>query len=404
MTRIKLLFDVEQLAVAGLKGTGIVRVADKVFQELCNHPDFEVYPLLTSERGDFDLYLRVKGLLEIKKRLIILPKLKAMTKGENIWQRIRERVLFFWYQKKYTAVLTKFDAYLSLFSPIAPLVYQSGIKTFMFVHDLIPIYYPVGCDKRFVKKFHHWIKKAKPDLFFVISEYTKKDLIRFKKEKNIPVQVLYLGADSKFNAHKNQTRIEKVKARYSIRTDKYFLAVSELTARKNLPHLLEAFVLFLSKTGAKDTSLVLAGPQRVGYEDIAEKIAGLKHYRDKIVQTGFVDEADLPLLYQGAEAFVYPSLYEGFGLPVLEAMQSGTPVITADNTSLPEVGGASVMYITGTDIEETAIALERIYQDPKFQKHLAYKGICQSKKFNWNVFLARLITSIQQTVKGDNYD
>ncbi len=404
MAKIKLLFDVEQLSVSGGRGTGIVRVCDELLRALLKKKEIEVFFLITGKSGDFDAYLKTLGAESLKSKIVYLPKLKSMTKSLNVWQSLRAKILTRFYKKRYLSCLNKYDAYLSLFSPIAPIVYQSRLKTFMFVHDLIPIYYPNGCDKKFVQKFTGWIKNAHPDLFFVISEYTKRDLIRFKKDENLPVKTVYLGADKKFMPNLDADKKEAVKAKYGIRTKKYFLAVSEITARKNLVHLLRAFSLFLTKTGATDISLVLTGPKRLGYEALTQEVNSLAHYKDKINQTGFVLESDLPFLYQGARAFIYPSLYEGFGLPVLEAMQTGTPVISADNTSLPEVGGEAVYYITALDIEETAEALTRLYQDDALAMHLKKKGLKQAQKFSWQTFFNQVADEIKHSVKGEKND
>lgn len=401
MRKIKLLFDVEQLAVDGLKGTGIVRVCDELLRGLNTIPDIDVFPVITSERGNFDAYLKEKGLYDIfKDKTVYLPKLKATTKRYNFYQKLRSYLLCFMYRHSYQKELQKYDAYLSLFSPISPIVYQSSVKTYMVIHDLIPIYYPEGCSSKFVKKFAMWMKQAQANGYFCISSATIKDFLRFRKGiKTGPVYKLYLGADDKFKPIHNQKMITAVKEKYHIKTDKYFLAVSELTARKNLPHLLESFVLFLNKTKATDISLVLVGPKRDGYEALHQMIDGLDKYQNKIITTGFVLDDDLPILYSGANGFIYPSLYEGFGLPILEAMKAGTPVITADNTSLPEVAGDAGLYITGQNLTETSNALIKLYQDKNLAHRLSQKGLKQAQKFNWQTTIETIVRVLNKKQK-----
>lgn len=401
MRKIKLLFDVEQLAVAGLKGTGIVRVCDELLQGLNKVPEVEVFPIVTAKYGDFEGYLKAKGLYDtFKNKIVYLPKLKATTKGDNLYQKVRSYLLCFIYRRSYQKVLKKYDAYLSLFSPISPIVYQSLVKTYMVIHDLIPIYYPDGCSPKFVKKFTRWMKQANADAYFCISSATIKDFLRFRRGlKTAPVYKLYLGADDKFKPIHQQKIMTIIKEKYHIKTDKYFLAVSELTARKNLPHLLESFILFLNKTKAKDVSLVLVGPKREGYETLHQMIDGLDIYQNKIITTGFVLDEDLPVLYNGAEAFIYPSLYEGFGLPILEAMKAGVPVITADNTSLPEVAGDAGLYITGKDTNETSNALMKLYQDKNLAHRLRQKGLKQAQKFNWQTTIETIVRVLKRKQK-----
>lgn len=404
MPKVKLLFDVEQLSVDGLKGTGIVRVCDVLLQLLSKSEEIDVYPIITSKRGDFNNYLQEKGLSEqFKSKIVYMPKLKATTKNQGKYQQLRTKLLSKIYSWKYNSNLSQYDAYISMFSPISPVVYESGLKTFMVVHDLIPMVYPDGCDPKFVKKFTDWIKRSHPDAYFCDSEYTAKDLVKFKPEAvNIPKHILYLGADNeKFKPIEDKAEIERVKQKYGIKTSKYFLAVSEITTRKNLVHLLQAFEIFMNDTQADDVSLVLVGPVRKGYEDVANQVKGLAKYQDKIVQTGFADNEDLAPLYSGATAFIYPSLYEGFGLPVLEAMQCGTPVITCNNTSIPEVGGDAVLYINGKDKNETAMLLGRIYNDESLRQTLKTKGLARAKEFDWQKTANIVINAVVNKVKGD---
>jgi glycosyltransferase involved in cell wall biosynthesis len=407
MQKIRLLFDVEQLSTDGLKGTGIVRVCDVLLRLLSENKELDVYPIITSKRGDFNNYLKVKGLSEqFADKIVYMPKLKATTKNQGKYQQLRTKLfskVYFW---KYGSILKQYDAYISMFSPISPVVYESGLKTFMVVHDLIPMAYPDGCDPKFVKKFIDWIKRSHPDAYFCVSEYTKKDLIKFKpKAANIPIYKIYLGADNeKFKPIEDAKKIAPVKEKYGIKTPKYFLAVSEITTRKNLVHLLQAFVSFLSDTNSEDISLVLVGPVRKGYVDVAEQVKGLEKYKDKIVQTGFADNEDLAPLYSGATAFVYPSLYEGFGLPVLEAMQCGTPVITCNNTSLPEVGGDAVLYISGKDKNETAMLLNKIYNDESLRQMLKTKGLARAKEFDWQKTAKIVTQNIINTVRKTNHE
>jgi glycosyltransferase involved in cell wall biosynthesis len=269
----------------------------------------------------------------------------------------------------------------------------------MIIHDLIPIYYPDGCNSKFIGKFTDWIKRSHPDTYFCVSYYTAKDLQRFKPEaQNTPIKRIYLGADERFKPISDSKSTNNIKQKYHILTPKYFLAVSEITTRKNLTHLLKAFVQFLEKTEAEDISLVLVGPVRKGYTDIAANIANLAKHQDKIVQTGYVEDNDLPLLYNGSLAFIYPSLYEGFGLPILEAMQCGTPVISSDNTSLPEVGGDAVIYISGKDEKKTAEELQKIYNNPQVASKLSKKGLKQAAKFNWQTTADTVAETIKNMV------
>lgn len=403
MNKIKLLFDVEQLSVNGLKGKGVVRVCDVLFTGLINSQYIDLYPVVTTGDGDIKKYLEIKftNIEEYKKivnKIIYLPKLRSTTKNHNLFRIIKSKIYTKYLFKKYKMLLNNFDAYISPFSPISPIIYKTNIKTFHVIHDLIPIYYSDVYNMKFTKKYINWFKKQiNSDVYFCVSEHTKKDLCRFRPDLNEELMhIMYLGADERFQEVLDQNIIQSVKNKHNINNYKYFLSVSEITSRKNLVHLINAFIVFLKNTKAEDILLVLVGPVRKKYKDVTKYVKDLDKYQNKIIQTGFVEEQDLAPLYSGATAFIYPSLYEGFGLPILEAMQCGIPVICSDNTSLPEVGGDAVLYISGYDSEDTASKLNLIYSNKNLCQELKEKGLQQAKKFDWN----KTIEIVEDTIKN----
>ena len=225
-------------------------------------------------------------------------------------------------------------------------------------------------------------------------------MLEFRKDISADrVEVDYLGADAKFKPIADDKIIAEVRKKYGIGDKKYILTVSELSERKNFVHLLRAFAK-LARDDKNGTCLVLLGPKRAGFKAVDEEIENL-NIKDKIIQTGFVADEDMPALYNGAEVFVYPSLYEGFGLPILEAMQCGTPVICADNSSLPEVGGDAVLYIDGKDIDKTAEVLKKICKDKELRLHLAQKSVKQAESFSWNKFIQQITESIVKDSRNE---
>ncbi len=402
MAKIKLLFDVKQLSENGLKGTGIVRVTDVLLRKLAESEEIDVYPVITDKHGDFNAYLRARGMEDMfKDKIVRMLWLRKTFNNKSLYKKLRAHLYSKWYALKYRNELKKYDAYFSPFDPIAPTIYQSRMKTFYIIHDLIPYFYPYDCEQKFIDKFIYWIKKCQADAYFCVSAYTVADFVKFRPEiAEKPKYVMYLGADkTKFHPVTDKQEIAAVKAKYGIKTAKYFLAVSEITARKNLVHLLKAFAEFLQQSKAEDIALVLAGPERKGYTEVAAQAEELAGRQNQIVQTGFVDDADLAALYSGATAFIYPSLYEGFGLPVLEAMQCGAPVITCDNSSLPEVGGEAVLYVSGHDVEQTAAKLRELYQNEALGAELRQKGLAQAQKFDWQKTADTLMQAIIKEVR-----
>lgn len=169
-----------------------------------------------------------------------------------------------------------------------------------------------------------------------------------------------------------------VRSRYGLDKD-FLLFVGAITRRKNIRRLLAAF---REVSKARDVVLILAG--RPGY-GAAEELApiGELGLKDRVRLLGYVAEADLPALYSSAKLFLFPSLYEGFGIPVLEAMACGTPVVTSDCSSLPEVAGGAALLVDPSDIHAIAEAALRLLDDEPLRQDLAARGIERAKQFSW---------------------
>ena len=248
------------------------------------------------------------------------------------------------------------------------------------MHDLIPIKFPELTSAKFAEKYKKWMANLRADEVFCISHSTRMDFFAERPDYDErKVKVVYLAADAKFKP----TSSPDIREKYGIKTKKYFLAVSELTERKNFEHLVKAFLRFLDNSKTEDISLAIIGVKRAGYEALNRLVAEQKSYQDKIDLTGFVADEDMAALYSQAEVFIYPSLYEGFGLPVLEAMQCGTAVVCSDNSSLPEVGGEAVQYISGHDEAETARVLSELYYNDTLKEKLQIQGLERAKYFSW---------------------
>lgn len=382
MKKIKLLYDIEQLLMSAGRETGICRVSLEVLKRISKQKEYEVYPIVTTKKGvDPVKYLEDKGLGYLVPNIVRMPYLKKTTQKYNLYKKAYCYFLTQKYFHEYMKQLRQYDEYLSLFSPISPIIYKSQIKTRMFIHDLIPLIMPETCSPGFVKKYRSWIKQVKADEVICVSDATKIDFFKFRPDYiNKNTKVVYLAADSKFKPSKSNA----IKEKYHIPTQKYFLAVSDHNPRKNFIHILNSFVKFLNQIEAKDISLVFAGPKGRHYEKLQEKIQNYPEYANKIICTGFVADSDMPALYSEATAFLYPSLYEGFGLPVLEAMQCGTPVITCHNSSLPEVGGDVALYVPETDAKKMAHVMGDLYSNPSKRQELSLKGLQRAQQFTWD--------------------
>jgi glycosyltransferase involved in cell wall biosynthesis len=287
--------------------------------------------------------------------------------------------------------IENFDIYFSFYYPIPDFINSNkSITKAIFLHDLTPINNPQFHTKIIKKEFAKILKSIKNDtLIFVNSECTKNDFLKhYPKFKNNKIIVALLAADKKkFYIFKNKA--EKILQKYEIPTnEKYFLSLGSLNPRKNLEFIVESFEKFLRQNPKASINLVLAGAIGWKSDELLKKAN-----KKRIFITGFIEDNDLKVIYNGALAFVYPSLYEGFGLPVLEAMQCGLPIITSNTTSLPEVAGDAGILIDPTNKEELVKAFEKLYINKELRKNLIKKSLSRIKKFSWEKTAKKIISA-----------
>jgi len=276
--------------------------------------------------------------------------------------------LALWQQKPRPNIVFNPGHYCPLVFP-APLVVS--------IMDLGYLRYPGHFTRKIYWKLKFWtavsIKRAKHLL--TISQATKNDIIREYGLRPERITIAYPGYDqSKFKIENRETKIEKIKKKYKI-NGRYLLFLSTLKPSKNIEGLLEAFKLLKKK----DLSLVIAGRKGWLFEKIFEKVKELA-LKDKVVFTDFVEEEDLASLMAGAEVFVLPSFWEGFGIPVLEAMAVGTPVVASRVGSLPEIVNGAGILVDPYKKESIANGIKEALNK---KEELVKKGLEQSRQFNW---------------------
>jgi glycosyltransferase involved in cell wall biosynthesis len=214
-----------------------------------------------------------------------------------------------------------------------------------------------------------------------VSEFSRRDIIETYRIAGERITVTPEAAPEGF-APADRGAIERVRARYQIEGD-YILAVGSIQPRKNLTRLLAAYSdLLRRRTHAKLPRLVLVGKRAWLYEETLRTVNRL-NLTGHVTFTGYVEERDLPPLYSGALCFVYPSYFEGFGLPPLEAMKCGAPVITGDRSSLPEVVGEAGLMVDPFDTEALAEAIRRVLDDAGLRQTLRERGLQRARSFSW---------------------
>ena len=275
------------------------------------------------------------------------------------------------------------------------------IKSFTMLHDLILFLFPEYHCQSFKKGdwFYDLCQSLNDkDYYFANSEYTRQDFLKYYPiidEKKI--FTTHLACNETFKPC-SFVFIEKVKTKYNIPQDKkYIFSLCTLEPRKNLERAVKTFIEFIKKNNIDDLVFVLGGGHwEMFIEKLEQEIANLKDYSDKIVKIGYVDDEDLPALYSGAEWFTYTSMYEGFGLPPLEAMSCGCPVITSNNSSLPEVVGDAGIMIDYDSDEQHIQAYERYYFDKNLRNEYAQKGIERAKQFSWQKCTNKILDVINK--------
>lgn len=217
------------------------------------------------------------------------------------------------------------------------------------------------------------------DRIITDSKSTLDDFLQRFKLASIKCRVIYLGKNASFNHNLEKNKIENVKNKYKIEKE-YLLYMGTIEPRKNIKNLISAFYKLLQEDN--NYQLVIAG-RRGWYFDEVFRLVEELHLDSKINFTDFVNEQDKPYLIVGAKIFIYPSLYEGFGLPVLEALSCGIPTITSNISSLPEVTGDAALLINPSNAEELYLSIKRLLSDEVLYAQLKQRAIEQAKKFSW---------------------
>jgi len=292
--------------------------------------------------------------------------------------------------KKLAEYKNKIDVF---FSPTHYLPLRSTVPSVISILDVSYLYFPGLFKKKDLYQLKLWGKYSinKADKILTISNSSKNDIIKAYGISEAKVSVVYPGIKQVLNV-KFMDKKELAK-KFGIK-ENYILFVGTLQPRKNIARLIEAF----SKLKNNDLQLVIIGKKGWQYEEIlqAPEKFGVKE-KVKFLE-GIIDE-DLPSFYKNAIYFVLPSLYEGFGLPVLESMQYGCPVITSNISSMPEAGGDAALYVDPYSVDDMAEKLDNLIKDNKLREELVKKGYEQVKKFSWEKTAKETLSVLKEVAK-----
>jgi glycosyltransferase involved in cell wall biosynthesis len=285
-----------------------------------------------------------------------------------------------------------------LHSPHYTMPLRHSARSVVTFHDMTFVLYPdlhQTVKRFFFPMMMRWSAR-RADRLIAVSTSTRDDLVRLWGLDAGKIAPVPEAADAEFQPRSSQ-EIADVCGRYGLRPGDYILYVGMLEPRKKVDRLVEAFGLVAGKLPGVD--LVIAGRRGWMYDQIFARVEALG-LRDRVRFTGYVLSQDLPALYGGARLFAYPSKYEGFGIPVLEAMSCGAPVVTTNVSSMPEVAGDAAILVAPDDVAGLAEALLRVSTDHALRDDLACRGLARAKTFSWERCARETIAVYEAALAG----
>ncbi len=327
-------FDISQLAHPG----GVANYTARLASGLNQIEEFKMIYFYSSLRQSFQ-----KINSEYFERQYKLKKVRTFKLPPSLFE-----ILF---NKVRNVPIEKFMGPMDLFHSSDWIQPPSRAKKITTFHDVVPLIHPEWSTPKIVEVHKRRLKlvESEIDMVIAVSEATKRDLIKISSIPEEKIQVIYEGVEAKFKTYPEE-EVNNFKRKYKL-PQNFVLAVGGVGERRNLKRAKEA---------CKDIPLVISG----------ETIPWVKN-------------EELPLLYNSAQVLLYPSFYEGFGLPVLEAMSCGVPVVISNTSSLPEIGGDAAQYVNPEDVSDIQKKLKQVLEDKDLRSEMIEKGLKQAKKFSW---------------------
>jgi glycosyltransferase involved in cell wall biosynthesis len=426
MKKIRIFFDISVILkgqMDNITRTGVYFCSYNILEKLRNHRDIKIYlyspdynELLLSISKKINVlkglkYINIQDTLNYKKNIDF--HLNSITNSNKILfmlvtlLKIIKNVLKF---INLNREINYIDIYFSPYYSIPEIIKNYNIKTFMVLYDVTPLLFPEYFSEVVSNSWKNDMIKHldKNAYYFCISEYTKYDFLKYFEhnlDKNKMV-VTYLSSANNFEPKYDQQAIKYIENKYNINIgeNKYIFSFCSLEHRKNLIFTVKCFIKFIQKNNINDLYFLLGGVQWDNF--IVKFNATLcelpESYRSKIMRLGYVDDADVNMLYSNSLFFTYVSQYEGFGMPLLEAMQAGTPVIASNNSSLPEVVGDAAITIDYDDEEACISAMENLYFNEDIRQSYIKKGFERAKLFSWDKTANLMVNKIKEVVRQNN--
>jgi glycosyltransferase involved in cell wall biosynthesis len=300
---------------------------------------------------------------------------------------------YWWFEFSVAAALKKYKADLFL-SPDGYLSLSTDVPQIPVIHDLNFEHYPQDLPYLYSKYYRHYFPKyaKKAVRIATVSEFSKNDIAQQYGIAADKIDVVYNGCNENFKPVSAEVK-EETKMKFS-KACPYFVYVGAQHQRKNLQNLFRAFDEY--KKEDSNYKLLISGQKKWWTSEMEEAYSGM-HYKDDVIFTGRLSEEYLVNVLASSEALVYVSYFEGFGIPVVEAMRCNVPVICADTTSLPEVAGKAALLVNPFEVNEIASAMKKLTTDNQLRAQLIREGQEQSKQFTWDATADKLWQTIVKT-------
>ena len=415
---MKVLYDISVLGLGHIipsGRTGVFRVIENLALQLPLHPECDVTFCSNTDlkmvgysmaylRDSMSLskvpfskpsffYWRLNAKKDVLINLIMSKVPLSLVKKLMVKLEIKEYVAIEKMYKFYNNSLINkkdqrdADIYHSPFYALPQQVYKGSYKSvFLTCYDLIPILFPHYFEQNIIDMMKDIINSITPETWVLcISEATRADLLNHLGNKVSAERVIVteLAASDTFYQSTDSLKNRLVRQKHNIPEMSYVLSLCTFEPRKNIDQVIKAFSRMITEENIKDLHLVLVGIKGWMFDKIFAEIVSSEEVKNRITITGFVADEDLAAIYSDALFFVYPSFYEGFGLPPLEAMQCGVPVITSNTSSLPEVVGDAGIMVSPTDLNELCQAMLSVYKSPSLRSKMVEQSLHRATKFSW---------------------
>lgn len=363
---------------------GMLRLAEDITKNILENKELEVSFANTVYTSEYDKFLRKyisDNYPSYKNK--ILSKKPFFVSDIPKWRVLLQQLSARFSLEVSIPDLENNDIFHSYYRPFPKSVQDKKIKKSITFLDIIPLRLG-GYSSALIDQTKNIVESVVSNFAIAISEYSKQDLIEYDK-RIAPERVFVapLAASTElFFQNKSNEKWEFVKNKYNL-PDNYFLSVSSNDSRKNIPHLIKSFSKFVLQQKLEDLFLVLTGNFNYSHS-ILDELKIDKKAKEKIFITErHIDDQDLSVIYSNSLCFFFMSLYEGFGLPVLEAMQCGTPVVASNVTSLPEVVGEAGVMLPPADEDALCEVMNKMYLSEELRNKFSKLGLVRAKQFSW---------------------